>query len=170
MPKIGDIVKGTDIGRTYTSRLIWSSCKDCGKERWTNCDKGKPESIYCSSCKQRGKRNHNYRGGKYKDAEGYVLVTVEPTNFFHNMVVRGNYIFEHRFVMAQHMKRCLLPWEIVHHKNGIKDDNRIENLQLLPNSSAHISSTHFQKEIVHLQKEIIKWQKLTVFLLQNKKI
>jgi endogenous inhibitor of DNA gyrase (YacG/DUF329 family) len=43
---------------------------------------------------------------------------------------RNGDMFEHVYIMSEHLKRPLRPQETVHHKNGIRHDNRLENLEL----------------------------------------
>jgi len=60
-------------------------------------------------------------------SNGYVELYA-PKNRFNNS--QNGRILEHRLVMATHLGRPLCGTENVHHKNGIRDDNRIENLEL----------------------------------------
>ena len=92
-----------------------------------------PHKPYLSTLAQenrnkahKGKRSFNWKGGKHTDRFGYVQVW-KPE---HPNAKMAGYIHEHRLVMSEHLGRPLLTKENVHHKNGKKDDNRIENLEL----------------------------------------
>jgi hypothetical protein len=56
-------------------------------------------------------------------------------NLGYNRVEGRKQILEHRKNMSKYLKRKLLPSEIVHHKNGIKTDNHINNLEILDRST-----------------------------------
>lgn len=70
-----------------------------------------------------------WKGGRHK-VDGYIVVKLEPNNPFSLMAWGNGYILEHRLVMAQQLGRCLQPWEKVHHKDGIRDHNDYNNLEL----------------------------------------
>ena len=81
----------------------------------------------------RGRRASNERHGNWKggraNADGYVLVRHDPASPIERPR-RGGMVLEHRLVMARHLNRPLRSNETVHHINGNRTDNRIENLQL----------------------------------------
>jgi hypothetical protein len=77
---------------------------------------------------QWGERNTNWKGGKKKTHGGYVEV-LAPFGYPHP--TKHRYVMEHRLVMERHLGRYLEAWEFVHHRNGVKNDNRVENLVLV---------------------------------------
>lgn len=90
---------------------------------------------YCSrKCISTGEHNGRWLGGIQKHSSGYIMV-YSPNHPFKSI---NNMVLEHRLVMEKHIGRYLTPKEQIHHKNGIKNDNRIGNLILCKDNSEHM--------------------------------
>jgi hypothetical protein len=85
------------------------------------------QARQASRLAHKGKRSFNWNGGRHKDHFGYIQIWLPE----HPNAKMAGYVHEHRLVMAKKLGRPLHPWEFVHHRNGIKDDNRLRNLELM---------------------------------------
>jgi len=90
----------------------------------------KQKDILFGGPPRRGSDHPCWKGGRERNCGGYMQIRLPSDDFFHSMCDIHNLVMEHRLVMAKHLGRCLAPFESVHHKNGIRDDNRLENLEL----------------------------------------
>jgi len=157
MPTIGELTRGKNLGkREGESLYIWTACVVCGKERWVL--KWRAPSRCCSCANhvagksRMGERSNSWKGGR-TIIHGYIGIKLQPDDFFYPMVNYKGYVPEHRLVMAKHLGRNLLSWEIVHHKNHIRNDNRIENLQLV-SDDRHKQITLLEYRITTLEKQV----------------
>lgn len=101
---------------------FWKCQCICGREKPISaCSLRNGTSTGCRHCatKHRG-RTRAWTGNPWKSDSGYVK----------QWATDGKEVWQHRVVMEEHIGRNLLPSETVHHKNGIRDDNRLENLEL----------------------------------------
>jgi len=130
MPELGEIRRGIAIGHVDNHEYVWTTCAECGKERWVILVKGKPKYSKCL-CVTRGEKSPKWRGGRKRGSRGYIMVKLSPNDFFYPMAQSRGYVMEHRLMVAKGLGRCLQPWEIVHHKDGIRNHNTDNNLQLV---------------------------------------
>lgn len=84
--------------------------------------------------KTAGSKHYNWQGGQFVH-QGWILIQ----NKNHPHCNNNGYIKKSHLVMEKYIGRFLEPGEIVHHKNKIRTDDRIENLHLFKNQSEHFS-------------------------------
>ena len=113
-----------ELGRKSNYYVVNVPCLMCWKSRWVRLRHTRfPTCVACHN-KELAKRdsdNFNWKGG-HTDSYGYIRLMAHDRD--------QRYILQHRVVMEQHIGRRLERHEIVHHKNGVRNDNRIENLEL----------------------------------------
>lgn len=90
---------------------------------------------------------HVENGGTFKKGHASYIKpkngTIMSNGYRYITIALSKRMYEHRWVMEQHLGRKLERWEHVHHMNYDKKDNRIENLQILD------SSTHGKESANH---------------------
>lgn len=161
------MIRGGEIGRRDRSFYKWVYCPRCGEGRWRI--KEAPGNPMCTPCgnehkkeKYIGEKSSQWKGGRIVCRYGYIHVRVYPSDLYYSMVNNIGYVAEHRLVMARHLGRPLERWEIVHHRHDRfpagsredKQDNRIENLELLPTKYSHNAVTVLEKEVRELRKSV----------------
>ena len=109
-----------------------------GKHIWQNKPhpKGMQGKYHSEKTKknmgQKGPKNPNWKGGKYKTEAGYIFI-LKPE---HPFCMSNKYVFEHRLVVEKQIGRYLLSTEPCHHL-GTKDDNRPHRLMAFSSESVH---------------------------------
>lgn len=118
-----------------------------------------------------GAEASNWKGGRHL-SRGYWMValsTLHPAEqvLFKSMANRSSQrvIPEHRLVMARALARPLTRDEIVHHKNGVKTDNRPENLEITGNADHKKHHAAVLRELKRLRGENeVLWHILSMCL------
>ena len=132
---VGVSAIGAFRGRYNLPARGWSVHPMLGKHHTQDTKNKISKSTMGKRC---GDKNNFWKGGQYL-SHGYKLI-LKPHCKSSNS---DGYILEHRYIMEKHTKHILNNNEVVHHINGNKLDNRIENLMIY-NRSTH-AYLHFPK-------------------------
>ena len=109
---------------------------------------GEAESLAIRKGRKRmvcgmGEASTNWKGGRKLTGDGYIQV-YKPK---YPRANKAHYVLEHIFVWEQYHKKSLPQGWVIHHLNGIRNDNRPCNLVALPNNKHRYLIATFKKKI-----------------------
>ena len=112
--------------KTFVPQYTWPS------KKWI---KGQPiDYVRYHNPKPRGEKHFRWNGGRCKDIHsGYVKVLLPE----HPRASQDGYVPEHIIIAEKSLGKFLPDKAVVHHINGIRDDNRPQNLVVCENSGYH---------------------------------
>lgn len=140
----------TEVQKTLVGELSFNF----GKRRTE--EERKRMSVRGFASARYREKNNQWKGGKAIEHRGYLLVRIStlPVNeqeWFSDR--RHGYIPEHRLIVARRLGRALRSDEYVHHINGIKNDNRDENLEIVDASLHSHDHANAWRTIYRLEAE-----------------
>jgi intein/homing endonuclease len=146
--KLGDavLINGTNI------------CPICGSDKDIITYPYAKFKGYCKSCMYKELRfNLNqFSHKRTKGNDGYIYLT--GSDYHSHPRYSSSGLLEHIYIMEKYLGRYINITEEIHHINGIRDDNRLENLQLCTKSEhkkIHKTENHFKNFIHHSGSEVI---------------
>lgn len=120
MPEVGEHQKDAKNRDRW-----WTICKECGEGFWSL---GYDTCVPCFS--------KSFKPGNKQVMGGVVYIKLDTNDSYYPMTVKTlgywgeGWVNEARYVMAQHLGRCLEKNEFVYHRNSNKMDNQLQNLTL----------------------------------------
>lgn len=132
----GDLRVGDGL---VTNGEVTYTCPECGQPRARATPPRYPEQV-CRACKGKahsakmtGNSNPAWKGGRWIDPDGYVRTLAHG----HHRADHKGYVYEHILVAEAAYGNPITEEYHVHHVNGVKHDNRPENLEVLLASDHH---------------------------------
>jgi hypothetical protein len=109
----------------FTRNIIDCACGEC-KQQLLDRDRWGNSHSYIIGHDRIGDKHHGWKGGRYKNGDGYWMIRMP-----NHPRANNGYVFEHIVIYENYHKCCILPWIHVHHDDKDIENNHPDNLVLV---------------------------------------